>query len=54
MVLVCQLQLFKEKAHMAPTTHALVTFHLDYHNVLYMGVTLKIVWKLQFLHNAAG
>lgn len=52
--LVYQLCLFPEMSDFAMVAHALVTSHLDYCNVLYMGLSLKMVWKLHLVQNAAA
>ena len=45
--LVCQLHLFLERSDLAMVTHALVTSWLDYCNLLYVGLPMESVWKLQ-------
>ena len=45
--LLCQLCPFLEMSNLATVTHALVTSRLDYCNVLYVGLPLKSVRKLQ-------
>lgn len=40
-----------QHAHFA-ITHAVVTSHSVYSNVLYMGLPLKNIWKLQLIHNS--
>lgn len=34
--------------------HVLVIWRLDYYNILYMGLPMKIVQKMQLVENAAA
>ncbi|XP_053150941.1 nuclear receptor subfamily 2 group F member 6 isoform X4 [Hemicordylus capensis] len=52
--LVRQLRPYLEKLDLTSVTHALVTSRLDYCNVLYVGLPLKTVQKLQQVQNAAA
>ncbi|XP_061471923.1 uncharacterized protein LOC133379865 [Rhineura floridana] len=52
--LVAQLCTYLDKDKLASVVHALVTSKLDYCNVLYMGLPLRTVQKLQLVKNAAA
>ena len=52
--LVHQLHPFLAMSDLATVTHALVTFRLDHCNMLYMGLPLKSVRKLQLVQRAAA
>lgn len=47
-----QLHPFLNREALLTITH--VTSYLDYCNVLYLGLPLKSIWKLQLVQNAAA
>ena len=51
---VAQLRPYLDRDSLASVVHALVTSKLDYCNVLYMGLPLKMVQKLQLVQTAAA
>lgn len=44
---------FLDQVTLVTVIHALVSSHLSYCNVLYIGVPLKTIWKIQLVQNAA-
>ena len=46
-----QLRPYLDEQSLMTVTHALVTSHTDYCNVLYMGLPLKTVQRLQLVQN---
>ena len=46
--------LFPDMSDLATVTHALVTSFLNYYNLLYLGLSLKSVWKVLVIQNAAA
>lgn len=49
--LVSQLQLFLDRKDLATVVHILVVSKLDNCNALYIGLSLKTVWKLQLIQD---
>lgn len=49
---ICQLCLFVDQELLLMISHALFTSQLDICNVLYMGLSLKSIQKLQWIQNA--
>lgn len=47
----CQLQLFLCQDSLITVAHALVASRQDYYNVLYVGLPLMLVRRLQLVHN---
>ena len=52
--MICQLWPFLDIDNLATVVHVLVTPQLDYCNALYVGLPLKMTWKLQLVQNAAA
>lgn len=49
-----QNQLYLGRNKLPPLIYATVTSRLDYHNLLYVDLPLKVVWKLQLVQNVAA
>lgn len=50
---MCQMHPFLVQEALLTTIHALITSQLDYYIVLYLGLSLKTIWKLQQVQNSA-
>lgn len=49
-----QLHPFLDQDFLCLVTQALVICRMDYRNVLYTGLPLKCIWKLQLVQSAAA
>ena len=51
---IAQLRPYLDVGALTTLVHVLVVLRLDYCNALYVGLPLRLVWKLQMVQNVAA